>query len=82
VVTIEVPASEAPDTLGPEQYGQPVKVAEAPVPALAWIHTRNGHQLVEGEAIAWTPRAVRVRYADDQGRVGTAWLWAKAVSRR
>lgn len=82
VTTAQIPASELAASLGPQQYGEPVTVAEEPIPAAAWIHTRNGHQLVDAVAVAWTPRAVQIRYADQLGRVGQAWVWAKAVTRR
>lgn len=76
-----VPASELAHTLTPDQYGQPVKKAAPPVPALAWIRSSGGHRLVDAVATAWTPRAVQVRYTDDHGRVGSAWLRANAVIR-
>lgn len=77
-----VPASELADSLRPDEYGQPVKAADDPVPALAWIRDRDGHRLVDAVATAWTPRAVQVRYTDDHGRVGSVWLSATAVIRR
>ena len=54
-----------------------------PVPALAWIVTVSGDALgVEGEAIEWTPRAVRVSYLDKFGPQDSTWVWAGAVARR
>ena len=37
---------------------------------------------VDAEAIAWTPRAVRIAYTDKFGRRDTAWVWSGAVQRR
>ncbi|WP_345041571.1 hypothetical protein [Georgenia daeguensis] len=76
-----VPAGELAHSLTPEEYGEPVKHADPPVPVLAWIQNRDGHRLVDGVATAWTPRAVEVRYTDERGRVGTVWLWTSAVFR-
>ena len=73
---------EVAHTLTPDQYGQPIKKADRPVPALAWIRHRGAHRLVDAVATAWTPRAVQVRYRDDHGRIGTVWLPATAVMRR
>ncbi|PFG44926.1 hypothetical protein ATJ97_0200 [Georgenia soli] len=69
-------------TLTPEQYGEPVKMAERPVPALAWIRNRDGHhRLMEVVATAWTPRAVQVRYTDGNDHVPVVWLSARSVLR-
>ncbi|KAE8763432.1 hypothetical protein [Georgenia thermotolerans] len=78
----QVPLSEQAYSLGPAQYGTPVRPAGEPLPITAWIHTRKGHQLVDGVALAWTEKAVRVRYVDGHGREGFAWVWANAVTRR
>ena len=49
----------------------------------AWIVTAQGRDVeVDGEAVAWTDRAVNVRYYDEHGREGFAWVWASAVVRR
>jgi hypothetical protein len=77
-----VPLSEQAYSLGPAQYGGPVTRPDPPLPVRAWIHTRTGHEAVDGVAVAWTSRAVRVRYADGHGREGFVWVWANAVARR
>ncbi|TRW46435.1 hypothetical protein [Georgenia yuyongxinii] len=56
--------------------------AHSPIPLRVWVHTRQGHRAVDGVAVAWTSRAVRVRYLDEHGRQGFAWVWANAVVRR
>lgn len=56
---------------------------DVPVPVRVWIQTGRGDAFeANGEALAWTPRAVHVRYIDPAGREGFAWMWASAVSRR
>ena len=70
----QVPLSEQAHSLAPAQHGEPVHRVDDPIPVLAWIHTRKGHQLVEGVALAWTPKAAHVRYIDEHGRDGFTWL--------
>jgi hypothetical protein len=78
----QVPLREQAYSLGPAQYGAPVHQASEPLPVAAWIHTRSGHHRVVGVAVAWTAKAARIRYTDDHGREGYAWVWANAVTRR
>lgn len=55
---------------------------EDPPRVRAWVVDGRGQDVeVDGEAIAWTPRAVRIRYQDSHGREGWAWVWASAVTR-
>ncbi|MBW0254480.1 hypothetical protein [Cellulomonas sp. PS-H5] len=63
--------------------GQRITRSPSPVPVRAWIIDGRGRDVqVDGEAVAWTPSAVHVRYRDEHGRAGTAWVWASAVTRR
>lgn len=78
----QVPLSEQAATLEPAQYGGPVRRAEEPLEVSAWIHTLRGHARVDATALAWTQKAVWIRYIDDHGREGFAWVWASAVTRR
>lgn len=78
----QVPLSEQAATLELAQYGGPVRRAEEPLEVSAWIHTRRGHLSVDATALAWTQKAVWIRYIDDHGREGFAWVWASAVTRR
>lgn len=56
---------------------------ERPVPVRVWIVDGKGRDLeVDGVAVAWTSRAVNVRYLDAGGREGFVWVWASAVSRQ
>lgn len=73
-------AEEAP--AGAREGARIVRPDEG-VPVRAWIVQRqSGASLVNGEATAWTPRQVHVRFIDKNGREGWAWLWASAVERR
>lgn len=55
---------------------------EMPIPVRVWITNARGEHHLDGEAIAWTRRQVRVHYLDEVGREGWAWVWAAAVERR
>jgi hypothetical protein len=47
----------------------------------AWILWEDGvEELVVGHAVAWTPRAVQVRFGVPPHQHET-WVWAGAVSR-
>lgn len=64
---------------GPEREHRP----ERAIPVRAWILTVNGEDLeVDGDAVAWTRRAVRVRFVDKHGHLDYAWVWVGAVTRR
>lgn len=67
------------DRTGARRRGEPV-----PVRALIPMETRYVESLeVEGEAIAWTDRAVLVRAVVKPGSNPVeVWVWASAVQRR
>lgn len=51
------------------------------IPVMAWVRFAGVPLLVEAEAVAWTSRAVAIRWRiphDD--REHRAWVWAGAVS--
>lgn len=55
---------------------------EEPPRVQAWIVDGRGRDVqVDGEAVAWTARAVHVHYEDPHGREGWVWVWASAVTR-
>ncbi len=59
----------------------PVTTPAVPHPVRAWVLWEDGvEELVAGQAVAWTKRAVRVRFGapPHQHRV---WVWAGAVER-
>jgi hypothetical protein len=63
--------------------GDRVTRPEEPPAVRAWILDARGRDVqVDGEAVAWTARAVHVHYLDEHGREGWVWVWASAVSRR
>jgi hypothetical protein len=62
--------------------GRVVRASTA-IPVRAWLVTSQGRDVeVDAEAVAWTDRAVNVRYFDEHGREGFTWVWASAVVRR
>ena len=55
--------------------------APEPVRVTAWIVWEDGvEELVVGHAVAWTPRAVHVRFGVPPHQ-HEAWVWAGAVTR-
>jgi hypothetical protein len=52
------------------------------VPVWAWVRYPDGAIRVDGEAVAWTSRAVAVRWLAPDGQTHRAWVWASAVEGR
>jgi hypothetical protein len=75
-------AQREPRSLAPEQLGQlPMSIAAVPQPVHAWILWEDGvEELVQAHAIAWTKRAVRVRFGAPP-HLHEVWVWAGAVER-
>jgi hypothetical protein len=77
-------ALRQPRSLAPEQLGDlDVSMATTPtgVSVNAWVVWEDGvEELVNAHAIAWTRRAVRVKFGAPP-RVHTVWVWAGAVER-
>lgn len=72
-----------PDSLAPEHLdreNEPVTTPPRARPVLAWVRYGNIHMRVEAEAVAWTARAVAIRWRSPEGPVHRAWVWASAVS--
>ena len=81
--TGNTPFPDRARTLHPRQHGMKVPTPDRPIPVRAWIVTVKGEDLeIDGDAMAWTERAVRVRYVDKFGHLDSAWVWASAVTRR
>jgi len=60
----------------------PAHTLDTAVRVRAWIIDGHGRDVqIDGEAIAWTPRAAHVHYFDANGREGFVWVWASAVTR-
>jgi len=77
-------ALRQPRSLQPEQLGD-LKVCTPAVPqrVSAWIVWEDGvEELVPAQAVAWTKRAVRVRFgASEPPHQHEVWVWAGAVER-
>jgi len=71
-----------PRSLQPEQMGQlTISTPAVPQRVQAWILWEDGvEELVQGQAIAWTKRAVRVRFGTPPHQ-HQVWVWAGAVER-
>jgi len=75
-------ALREPRSLAPEQLGElTVSTAAAPLLVHAWILWEDGvEELVQANAIAWTKRAVLVRFGAPPHQ-HEVWVWAGAVER-
>lgn len=75
-------AQRQPRSLQPEQMGQlTVSTPAVPQRVRAWILWEDGvEELVPGQAVAWTKRAVRVRFGAPPHE-HEVWVWAGAVER-
>lgn len=65
-----------------KQSGPEVGRPEHGVPVRAWIRFPEASIEPTAEAIAWTERAVQVRFTLQDGRTKTVWIWKGAVSPR
>lgn len=79
-VTSARPISLSPAELELERH--PVTAASEPVPVRAWVRFHEASIRPAAEAIAWTDKAVQIRWTTIQGASLTAWVWASAVERR
>lgn len=62
--------------------GEAITRPDHPLRVRAWIVDGHGRDVeVDGEAVAWTRRAVHLHYFNETGREGFAWVWASAVTR-
>ena len=75
-------AQREPRSLQPEQLGNlTVCTPAVPLPVNAWILWEDGvEELVQAHAVAWTKRAVRVRFGAPPHQ-HEVWVWAGAVER-
>jgi hypothetical protein len=73
-----------PETLSTQelQLGKlPVTRTPAPEAVKAWVRYGTVPIEIEAEAVAWTPRAVAIRWVTPKGELHKAWVWASAVER-
>lgn len=59
----------------------PLTLSPEAIPVLAWLLFPSGPLQVRGEAIAWTARAVLVRWKRFSEQDHHVWVWAGAVER-
>jgi hypothetical protein len=77
-----VSRGEAAETLGEHELQldrEPLTRAPVAKPVRAWVRYGGAAIEVDAEAVAWTSRAVAIRWTDGQA-VYRAWVWAGAVS--
>ncbi len=78
-----VPRHDQPHDVPAGARPEPPHRPSDPLPIRVWISDGRGRDFeAAGHAIAWTRRAVYVRYLDPEGREGFCWVWATAVSRK
>jgi len=74
--------SGSPVTLGAEELALdqvPLTKTPTPVEVRVWVRYPAGPLQVDAEAVAWTTRAVAVRWPCGDA-VHRAWVWASAVT--
>jgi len=59
----------------------PVTEAAEPIKVRAFVRFHEAVIRPEAEAVAWTPRAVKVRFTMQNGASHEVWVWASAVDR-
>ena len=52
-----------------------------PATVRAWVRYPSAAVQVEALAVAWTPRAIAIRWSGPDGQEHRAWVWASAVER-
>jgi hypothetical protein len=74
-----------PDTLDPKQLAldhEPLTRTPRPRPARAWVTYGSQSIEIDVEVVAWTSRALAVRWPAPDGIEHHAWVWLGAVSER
>ncbi len=59
----------------------PPRQPREPIPVRAWVRFHEATVRPEGVAVAFTDKAVLVRWESIDGRQLQAWVWASAVER-
>lgn len=59
-----------------------ITTARTPIPVRAFVRFHEAVIRPECEAIAWTDRAVKIRFTMQTGATHEVWVWASAVDRR
>lgn len=61
---------------------EPLTRTPVPRPVRAWVRFGPHAMKVDAEAVAWTGRAVAIRWTMASGAEHKAWVWASAVEPR
>lgn len=70
-----------PVSLSRAQVGEPVIRASRPIPVIAWVTFPGADVEIDAHAIAWTDRAVLLRFELRDRATRECWVWASAVRR-
>lgn len=76
----QAPLSLTPDEL--ELATEPLTKTPVPRPVRAWVRFGPVAIKVDAEAVAWTSRAVAIRWTMPSGAEHRAWVWSSAVEPR
>lgn len=74
-----------PQTLTPAELDlehEPLTKPPQPLPCSAWVRYGSDVIRIDGTAVAWTSKAVAVKWTTPDGAEQRAWLWAPAVTLR
>ena len=74
-----------PDTLDAKQLAldrNPITRTPAPYPARAWVKYGDHAMEIDVEVVAWTDRAVAIRWPGPDAAEHHCWVWAGAVGQR
>jgi len=72
----------APDTLDSKQLAlgrEALTRAPIPQPARAWVRYGDHSIEIDVEVVAWTEKAIAIRWPGPDGTEHRAWVWAGAV---
>jgi hypothetical protein len=58
---------------------QPLTRTPVAMPAVAWVRYGSVAMKIRVEVVAWTNRAVAIRWKNPEGETHKAWVWASAV---
>lgn len=63
-----------------ELDSQPLTKPPVAVPAVAWVRYGPVAMRLSVEVVAWTERAVAIRWKTPSGATQRAWVWASSVA--
>lgn len=80
----EMQIQPKPVSLSPEEIdveNDPATKASKPIPIRAWVRYPETVVRIEGKAVEWTSRAVRIEWINANGETRSTWVWASSVDR-